>query len=263
MYYGIEASDFDREKDYQASNRRDEKKILFAGAVSPQKGPHVLLDAFAIVARQYPNVRLEFAGPLGNYPLDESFDLSDHKIIKSVAPFYANSALSRIKARLTGKGDQARSFQSYLRERLPQELASKVTFLGNVGIRKQLVDRYYNADVFAFAPIWDEGFGIPPVEAMAAGTPVVGSRSGAMVETLVHGETGLLVDKNDAPALAEALLQLLRDADLREKMGRAARRRALKHFAWETVAAKMLDRYQRLCGIPVDEQAGVAETALS
>jgi glycosyltransferase involved in cell wall biosynthesis len=39
--------------------------------------------------------------------------------------------------------------------------------------RQDFVDRYYHADIFAFPPIWEEGFGIPPIEAMAAGLPVV------------------------------------------------------------------------------------------
>ena len=137
------------------------------------------MDAFQIVAGRYPNVRLDFAGPLGNYPLDESFDLKDRALIKNVAPFYAQSYLSRLKAKLSGSSVQALTYQSYLKERLPADLANKVTFHGNIGIRQDLVKRYYDADVFAFAPIWDEGFGIPPVEAMAAGMPVVGSRSGA------------------------------------------------------------------------------------
>ena len=50
--------------------------------------------------------------------------------------------------------------------------------------RPDLIERYYDADVFVFPPVWNEGFGIPPVEAMAAGIPVVASRSGAVVETV-------------------------------------------------------------------------------
>ena len=72
-----------------------------------------------------------------------------------------------------------------------------MSFLGMFQ-RPELVARYYQSDIFAFAPIWDEGFGLPPVEAMAAGLPVVSSRSGPMVETVVDGKTGILVEKNDA-----------------------------------------------------------------
>jgi glycosyltransferase involved in cell wall biosynthesis len=62
-----------------------------------------------------------------------------------------------------------------------------------------------------FEPIWDEGFGLPPVEAMAAGLPVVTSRSGTVPETLMDGVTGFVVEKNNVEELAQALLLLLRD----------------------------------------------------
>ena len=75
-YNGIEAKEFCREKDYGAARRRKEKRILFAGAISPHKGPHVLLDAFNIVARRYPDVRLEIVGGLSDYPMEENFELT-------------------------------------------------------------------------------------------------------------------------------------------------------------------------------------------
>jgi glycosyltransferase involved in cell wall biosynthesis len=113
-----------------------------------------------------------------------------------------------------------------------------------------LVDLYYNADVFAFAPIWNEGFGIPPIEAMAAGVPVVATRSGAIPEVVKDQETGFLVSKNDPCALAESILKVLHDDGLREKMGRAAWRRAHDNFTWDRVAEKMYNCYSGLHGRP-------------
>jgi glycosyltransferase involved in cell wall biosynthesis len=66
---------------------------LSPGAVSPNKGPHVLLDAFSIVARRYPDVHLDVVGSLRNYPPEECFDLADRELIKSVAPFYRKDRL--------------------------------------------------------------------------------------------------------------------------------------------------------------------------
>jgi glycosyltransferase involved in cell wall biosynthesis len=60
------------------------------------------------------------------------------------------------------------------------------------------------------------------------------------------GQTGFLVEKNDAEALAKALLVLLNDASLRETMGRAGRRRAFEHFSWLKVAEQMHARYDEL-----------------
>ena len=76
-----------------------------------------------------------------------------------------------------------------LEANLPADVAGKVSILGMIP-RQELLDRYYSSDVFAFPPIWDEGFGLPPVEAMAAGLPVVASRSGTVKETVVEGRTG-------------------------------------------------------------------------
>ncbi len=92
--------------------------------------------------------------------------------------------------------------------------------------------RYAAADLFVFPSIWDEGYGLPPVEAMAAGVPVVASRSGAVAQTVVDGETGFLVDKNDSAGLAAAMTRLLDDPDLRATMGERGRRRALDLYTW-------------------------------
>ena len=134
----------------------------------------------------------------------------------------------------------------YLQARLPGDVAAKVSFLGMFQ-RPELVDRYYESDIFAFAPIWDEGFGLPAVEAMAAGLPVVTSRSGTLVETVVDGKTGILVEKNDPVKLADALLQLLKDDDLREAMGRSGRQRVMGQFTWDRIAEGMHTRYTTLC----------------
>jgi glycosyltransferase involved in cell wall biosynthesis len=173
--------------------------------------------------------------------------LEDRELIESVYRFYAYEWISGLKKRLSLAPPDAGTYLAHLKERLPAEARGKVTFAGFVP-RPALVDFYYNADVFAFAPIWDEGFGIPPVEAMAAGAPVVATRSGAIPETVRDQQTGFLVNKNDPRALAERILTLLHDDNLREKMGRAARGRVLEHFVWDRVADQMHRSYSNLCG---------------
>jgi glycosyltransferase involved in cell wall biosynthesis len=245
-YNGIDAQEFSREKDYAALRQRKVKRIFYSGAVSPHKGVHVLLDAFVKVARQYPDVTLDIVGPIGNYPIEENFDLrDDRELIKEIAPFYATSIWSLLKSRLLPNASRKGTYLRYLESRLPADLAGKVSFRGFIS-RAELVDTYYDADVFAFAPIWDEGFGLPPVEAMAAGCPVVTSRSGTVPETVINGTTGFVVEKNNVDELAQALLMLLKDDDRREAMGRAARRRALQYFSWDAVAEGMRERYETL-----------------
>lgn len=243
MYNGIDAAEFRREKDYNELAGRKEKRILYTGAISPHKGLHVLLDAFKLVVEQYPDVRLDILGPNGSYPIEETFDAKDRELTRSLVHFYPKD--HNLFARRSG--DSANFYTDYLKRTLTPELAGKIEFAGMVEPRSTFVKFYYDADVFAFAPIWNEGFGLPPVEAMAAGTPVVASRSGAVVETVKDGETGFLVGKNDARATADAILRLLKDDSLRGRFGRAGRQRALEHFTWEKVAQDIQARYQRLC----------------
>ena len=95
---------------------------------------------------------------------------------------------------------------------------------------------------------------------MAAGTPVVATRSGAVVDTVKDGETGVLVPKNDASALARALLELLENDTARETIGRAGRKRALSYFTWDRVAESMYARYRALCNaasVPVGTAGSV------
>jgi glycosyltransferase involved in cell wall biosynthesis len=245
IYNGIDASEFHCEKDYDGLAGRSEKRIMYAGGVSPHKGVHVLLEAFKMLVAQFENVRLQIIGLHGTYPFEETFDLREQGWVKSLAPFYARSRLSVLKRKLFPGSATAMDYISYLKNKIPPEIAPKVELLGMIP-RPKLLRHYYDADVFVFPAIWDEGFGLPPVEAMAAGTPVVASRSGAIVETIQPGETGLLVPKNDAWRLAQAILRLLRSDEMRERIGRSGRRRAMERFTWAGVAAHISSRYEAL-----------------
>jgi glycosyltransferase involved in cell wall biosynthesis len=245
-YNGIDPQEFMRDKDYASLRKRRMKRILYSGAVSPHKGLHVLLDAFVLVAHKYPEVVLDIVGPIGSYPLEENFDLRDDRaLIAQITPFYKTSLWSLVKSRLFPKASRKGTYLRYLEGRLPAEVAEKVSFRGFIS-RAELVESYYESDIFAFAPIWDEGFGLPPLEAMAAGTPIVTSRSGTVPETVINGTTGLVVEKNNVEELAQALLLLLQDDERREAMGRAGRRRVMRHFTWDAIAEGMRKRYETL-----------------
>ena len=103
-YNGVDLEEFHREKDYAEARNRVVKRILYCGAISPHKGVHFIIDAFVRVARQYPDVHLDIVGPIGNYPIEENFDLKDAESIKAVAPYYATSRLSLIKSKLRRNG---------------------------------------------------------------------------------------------------------------------------------------------------------------
>lgn len=247
IYNAVDPAEFSRERSFDAPPGR-EKRVLYAGAVSPHKGIHVLLDAFSIVLEEYPEARLDVVGLQANYPLTENFELQDQKLVESVYSFYTYDWTSKLKAKLGLGSPDAGTYLACLKQRLSPEVSGKVAFRGFVP-RPELVDLYYRSDVFAFAPVWNEGFGIPPVEAMAAGVPVVATRSGAIPETVKHQQTGFLVSKNDPRELAEAILNLLQDDGLRMKMGRAARDWVHANFTWDKIAEKMYRCYSNLCRV--------------
>ena len=101
---------------------------------------------------------------------------------------------------------------------------------------------YSAADVFAFPSLY-EGFGLPPLEAMACGTPVVVSRSSSLPE--VVGEAGLQVDPKNADELAAALELAILDDKLRDELRRKGPERAAS-FTWPVAAERLLEVYQRI-----------------
>lgn len=247
-YNGVNPKDFRAEKDWQALALREQKRVLFVGAVAPHSGVHVLVKAFGMVAAKIPHVQLDIVGPQANYPIEEVFELGDWRSVQSIAPFYRRDYPAQLKASLFGGPSESGTYVGALKAQLEPDLASRIHFAGPIGSPGELIRHYYDADVFAFSPVCNHGFGLPPVEAMAAGTPVVASRSGGLTETIVDGRTGLLVAKDDAPALAGAIMELLENDARREAMGRAARTRILDRFTWDLTAEKLYGLYLDLCG---------------
>jgi glycosyltransferase involved in cell wall biosynthesis len=92
------------------------KRILYAGAISPHRGLHTLLEAFKTVVEKYPNVHLDLVGPQGNYALQETFDIRDQALRKSVAPYYAFRPLSLVKGKFFPGSPNRASYKSCLEE---------------------------------------------------------------------------------------------------------------------------------------------------
>jgi glycosyltransferase involved in cell wall biosynthesis len=115
--------------------------------------------------------------------------------------------------------------------------ARGVTNFHFLGRRDDVPDLLGAATVAAVPAVWAEAFGLSVVEAMAAGVPVVASRTGAIPELIADGETGLLVPPGDAPALAEALGRLLDDPPLRTRLATSARAVVRSRFTVEGTVA--------------------------
>lgn len=103
---------------------------------------------------------------------------------------------------------------------------------------------YSSATVFAF-PSRYEGFGLPLLEAMACGTPVVSSNASSLPE--VVGDAGLLVDPSDAEGLSGSLRRLLEDEALRSSLSAAGRARA-QTFSWRRTASETVQVYREVLG---------------
>ena len=103
---------------------------------------------------------------------------------------------------------------------------------------------YYRRAAVVAVPSRREGYGVVCAEAMAHGRPVVASAVGGLLDLVRHNETGLLVPPGDEAALREALRWLLGDADLRRRLGDAARERAREQLSWERATADTLRAYE-------------------
>jgi glycosyltransferase involved in cell wall biosynthesis len=140
-------------------------------------------------------------------------------------------AAERMKLVVAGDGP--------LRDRVPQALGF---------VPPAELDRLYARAAVVACPSRREGFGVACLEAMAHGRPVVASGVGGLLDLVVNGETGILVEPGNVPALRRALERLLADAALRRRMGEAGRRRAAERFSWDSVTTKTLDVYARYAG---------------
>ena len=181
--------------------------ILYVGGISPHKNLEGLLRAAAVLRRQS-------AGPwhlalVGDYEHDS---------------FYGcYTAVSRLLRELN--------------------LGDRVTFTGFVPDDDLVA--LYNTAVCLALPSFDEGFGLPVIEAMACGLPVAISSSGSLPE--VAGEAGLQVPPSEPEAMAGVLLRLLEDGALRSTLRASGLRRAAE-FSWTSAARQLLLGFEETIG---------------
>jgi glycosyltransferase involved in cell wall biosynthesis len=122
-------------------------------------------------------------------------------------------------------------------------LRGRVHVLGYVSDQKR--QQLYREASMLVLPSFDEGFGLPALEAMTIGTPVVVSRRGSLPE--VVGDAGLLVDPDDHHTLTTAMAAVLSDELLRRRMARAGVQRA-RDFSWRTSARRLYAAYAAAAG---------------
>ena len=129
-----------------------------------------------------------------------------------------------------------------IRSRIERSSANdRISVLGYIGV-EELAGWYARASIFAF-PSLDEGFGMPLLEAMAAGIAIVTSTSSALPE--VAGDAALLVDPYDTEALSQALKRLADDSELRLDLVRKGQAR-VREFSWDKAVRETWAVYQKL-----------------
>ncbi|MBR0725041.1 glycosyltransferase family 4 protein [Bradyrhizobium manausense] len=161
-------------------------RILFVGRFDLLKGADVVLRAFQILARKYPNLRLTFAGP------DKGISERGEKL----------------------------SITQFIRRHLP-ESEPRIDYLGLVQPDQLLQLRPQHA--FTIVASRFEMFSYAVAEAMALGSPIVASSAGAMSELIEDGATGLLFESEDVDSLVRNCERFLNDPALLEKCAQAAR----------------------------------------
>jgi glycosyltransferase involved in cell wall biosynthesis len=128
-------------------------------------------------------------------------------------------------------------------------LVEQLKLSGHVGLvpfQREPATVYRALDVFVHASTHREPFGLTIAEALACGRPAVISRASGAAEQLTEGVDALTLPSRDVEALAAALRRLVEDAELRERLGHAARRTALERFSRERYAREILDIYRSL-----------------
>jgi glycosyltransferase involved in cell wall biosynthesis len=199
----------------------DPIRILFVGRVSPEKGLHDLLDAFAKLRARVPNCELGILGPFGVAPYEYIAQIADADQRAVLQPLYAIDYSEQLRRRVE-------SFNGAVKL-LPKRPNTELPAV------------FHEADILA-NPSISEAFGMTIVEAMASGTPVVATRVGGMTEIVGDESAGLLVPPNDVDALAAALERLATDTALRERVGRAGPSVAAQ-YSWDRVADRLLSFY--------------------
>jgi len=180
-----------------------EKIILSVGALKPRKGYHISIPAIAEVKKKYPQVKYYIVG--GKPP------------------------------------------DIYLEMVKKYGIENNVVFFENISDEK-LTDLYYQSDVFLLPSITEndndfEGFGLVYLEASACGEPVIGAFGSGAEDAVVDGETGILVLQSDVQKTAEAILKLLDNPEMAQKMGENGKKRA-QQMNWEAQIKKYIEIYE-------------------
>jgi glycosyltransferase involved in cell wall biosynthesis len=222
------------------STRRDVIRILGVEAARLRVIPYAASPAF----RPTPGGSERLArvyGARGPYFLYVG-TLEPRKNLPRALRAFARIAPSLPEHRFVIVGRKGWRYDAVLREAARPELAGRVAFAGYVP-EQGLPALYTNATAFVYPSLY-EGFGLPVVEAMSCGAPVLTSRSSSMAE--IGAGAALLADPGDEAALADGMHALATDRALRGDLRARGLRRAAA-FSWDRTARETVAAYQEAC----------------
>lgn len=223
VYNGVDVTRFDATNGEDARADTRKRALICVGRITPEKGLHIVIDAFNRLAVRYPDLELCLVGQERITPREFLVELSEDERVRSLTVFYPGSYQKRILGSLA------------------PSLASRVTLSGHVG-HSELAGLYSKAALFINASYY-ESFGIPVAEAMACGVPIVATRAGGVPEIVEDGVSGLLVEPGDAKALERAVAELLENEGLRKRLAAAGRTRVTERFNWDAIAERLAALY--------------------
>lgn len=213
------------------NGRRSDRLVLFVGRVSPEKGVHTLLEAWPKVSALFPDAKLEIVGPAAETPREFLVDLSDDNDVRDLSRFYRGGRC------FSG------SYNAALQGMIPKHLQQTITFAGAEPY-DQVMKRYAGACLLV-NPSLSESFGMSLVEAQAAGTPVIATRAGGMPEIIEATGGGVVVDKNDPAALADAIVRFLSDRPFGDLIGQRGAQRVASLYSWTAIADRTSELHKQ------------------
>ena len=217
-------------------------RLLFVGRISPDKGVHVLMEAFDRLAQERSDVTLDVVGKPGMLPFDVlGLLLRNDPQLGGLGEFYGRSRFDGLLAALRG---QRRSYFDALTAQLSPTAAARVRFHGTIPFT-DLLALYQQSHLLVLPSIWNESYGMPVAEAMACGVPVLASNCGGVPELLEQGISGELLARGDVDGLLRMLRELTGNRARLADMACAARRRA-ELLTWDRSAERLGQVYDAL-----------------
>jgi glycosyltransferase involved in cell wall biosynthesis len=223
-------------------SEQSKRDILRFFKVPPDKivvTPNAIDERFSVAPSEEQVVQTRERYQLSHAYLLYVGNIKPHKNLERlIEAFHLVRVQGRPELELIIIGDEISKLQSLRRAVHKYQLHRFVRFLGFVP-DKTLAVLYRLASVFVFPSLY-EGFGLPPLEAMASGTPVVTSNVSSLPE--VVGDAAILVDPYHAEAIADGILQVLRSAHLRDDLRQRGFAR-VKAYSWLRSAQRVREVY--------------------